>query len=225
MSSKLGRARLDLGAYDVVVVGAGSSGMCAATAAARHGARVLLVEKLPFLGGVSTAVLDTFYGFYTPGSAAKKVVGGIGDEVVERLRRLGPVLHRPNTYGAGTGITYLADQLKVVWESLAADAGVSVLLHAMLADVATADGRVTELLMATKAGLASVSAAVVIDASGDADLCHLAGFGYELARAEAPAQTLTTSFPVVGGAGGPGYGPGGGGGRGTERGAREPRGV
>ncbi len=198
MSRQLGRARLDLGAYDVVVVGAGSSGMCAATAAARHGARVLLVEKLPFLGGVSTAVLDTFYGFYTPGSAAKKVVGGIGDEVVERLRRLGPVLHRPNTYGAGTGITYLADQLKVVWESLAADAGVSVLLHAMLADVATADGRVTELLMATKAGLASVSAAVVIDASGDADLCHLAGFGYELAGAEAPAQTLTTSFRVVG---------------------------
>ena len=158
MSRQLGGARLDLGAYDVVVVGAGSSGMCAAVAAARHGARVLLVEKLPFLGGVSTAVLDTFYGFYTPGSASRKVVGGIGDEVVERLRALGPVLHRPNTYGAGTGITYLADHLKVVWESLATDAGVQVLLHAMLADVAVADGHVTELVLATKAGLARVRA-------------------------------------------------------------------
>src|SRR5918997_3714634 len=115
MSRQLGRARLDLGAYDVGVVGAGSSGMCAATAAVRHGARVLLVEKLPFLGGVSTAVLDTFYGFYTPGSAAKKVVGGIGDEGVERVRRLGPVLRRPNTFGPRTGITYLADALKVAW--------------------------------------------------------------------------------------------------------------
>ncbi|HLL61714.1 MAG TPA: FAD-dependent oxidoreductase [Propionibacteriaceae bacterium] len=198
MSRQLGGVRLDLGAYDVVVVGAGSSGMCAAVAAARCGAQVLLVEKLPFLGGVSTAVLDTFYGFYTPGSASRKVVAGIGDEVVDRLRTLGPVLHRPNTYGAGTGITYLADHLKVVWEALAADAGMHVLLHAMLADVAVTDGRVTDLVLATKAGLARVSAPVVIDASGDADLCHLAGFSYELAGAEAPAQTLTTSFRVVG---------------------------
>lgn len=198
MSRQLGGIRLDLGAYDVVVVGSGSSGTCAAVAAARHGARVLLVEKLPFLGGVSTAVLDTFYGFYTPGSASRKVVGGIGDEVVEGLRALGPVLHRPNTYGAGTGITYLADHLKVVWESLATAAGVHVLLHAMLADVAATDGHITELVLATKAGLAQVRADVVVDASGDADLCHLAGFGYELAGAEAPAQTLTTSFRVVG---------------------------
>lgn len=197
MSRQLGGIRLDLGTYDVVVVGAGSSGMCAAIAAVRRGARVLLVEKLPFLGGVSTAVLDTFYGFFTPGSAAHKVVGGIGDEVVERLRTLGPVLHRPNTYGAGTGITYLADHLKVVWESLATDSGVSVLLHTMLADVEVDDGRVTGLVLVTKAGLARVRTDVVIDASGDADLCHLAGFGYELAGAEEPAQTLTTSFRVV----------------------------
>ena len=56
------------GRFDVVVVGSGSAGSTAAIAAARAGADVLLVEKLPFLGGVSTAVLDTFYGFYTPGS-------------------------------------------------------------------------------------------------------------------------------------------------------------
>ncbi len=63
-------------------------------------------------------MLDTFYGFYTPGSEARKVVGGIGDDVVAGLRRLGPVLERPNTYGAGTGVTYLAEHLKVVWERL-----------------------------------------------------------------------------------------------------------
>jgi len=117
---------------DVCVVGAGSAGSTAAIAAARGGASVLLIDRLPFLGGTSTAVLDTFYGFYTPGSEARKVVGGIADEVVAALRDLGPVLERPNTYGAGTGVTYLADHLKVAWERLTTDAGVRILLHTTL---------------------------------------------------------------------------------------------
>jgi hypothetical protein len=186
-----------LGAFDVVVVGSGSAGATAAIAAAGQGARTLLLEKLPFLGGVSTAVLDTFYGFYTPGSRAAKVVGGLADEVVAGLRRLGPVVERPNTYGAGTGVTYLAEHLKVVWESLVTGAGASVLLHAFVQDAEVADGRVRRLVVATKAGLAAVEAAVVVDASGDADVCHFAGLGYELAGELEPAQTLTTTFRLV----------------------------
>jgi hypothetical protein len=193
MSRQLG----DLGSWDVVVVGSGSAGSTAAISAARAGARTLLVEKLPFLGGVSTAVLDTFYGFYTPGTRATKVVGGVADEVVAGLRRLGPVVERPNTYGAGTGVTYLAEHLKVVWEALVTGAGASVLLHGFVQDAEVAGGRVRGLTVATKAGLARVGAAVVVDASGDADVCHFAGLGYELAGAEEPAQTLTTTFRLV----------------------------
>jgi FAD dependent oxidoreductase len=193
----MSRHLLDLGSYDVVVVGSGSAGSTAAISAARNGARTLLLEKLPFLGGVSTAVLDTFYGFYTPGSRAAKVVGGVADEVVAGLRRLGPVVERPNTYGAGTGVTYLAEHLKVVWESLVGAAGASVLLHAFVQEAEVAGDRVRRLTVATKAGLARVEAAVVVDASGDADVCHLAGLGYELAGELEPAQTLTTTFRLV----------------------------
>jgi hypothetical protein len=183
---------------DVVVVGSGSAGSTAAIAAARTGASVLLLEKLPFLGGSSTAVLDTFYGFYTPGSMSRKVVGGIPDEVVARLRTLGPVIERPNTYGAGTGVTYLAEHLKVVWEDLVTDAGVRVLLHAFLQAATMRDGRVEEVLVATKAGLVRIDGRVFVDASGDADLCFHAGIGYELAGEVEPAQTLTTTFRMVG---------------------------
>lgn len=185
------------GTYDVVVVGSGAAGSSAAIASARSGASTLLIEKLPFLGGNSTAVLDTFYGFFTPGEQELKVVGGIGDEVVDQLRRYGDVLYRPNTYGAGTGITYIAEHLKVVWEDLVVGAGADVLLHSFVQDVVVRDGRITELLLATKAGLGWVRCSTVVDASGDGDVCHLAGFGYELAGDIDPAQTLTTTFRMI----------------------------
>ena len=182
---------------DVVVVGAGSAGACAAIAAARNGASVLLIEKQGFMGGTSTAVLDTFYGFYTPGSRAHKVAGGISDDVVASLRELRPVVERPNTYGAGTGVTYNAEHLKIAWERLATEAGVRVLLHTFLQGATVRDGYVEELIVATKAGLQRLRGQVYVDASGDADLCHQAGFGYELAGAGSPAQTLTTTFKMV----------------------------
>jgi hypothetical protein len=186
---------------DVCVVGAGSAGSTAAIAAARGGASVLLIDRLPFLGGTSTAVLDTFYGFYTPGAESRKVVGGVADDVVAGLRTLGPVVQRPNSYGAGTGLTYLAEHLKVVWERLATDAGVRILLHAAVQDVEVherrEEGRVDALLVATRAGLARVRATMFIDASGDADLCAFAGFGYETAGDLDPAQTLTTTFRMA----------------------------
>jgi len=186
-----------IAAVDVCVIGAGSAGSTAAIGAARAGSTVLLVDRLPFLGGTSTAVLDTFYGFYTPGSAARKVVGGIGDDVVRGLRALGPVVERPNTYGAGTGVTYLAEHLKVVWEELVTTAGARVLLHALLQAVDVRDGRVASVVIATRAGLARVRAKVFIDASGDADLCAFAGFGHETAGELDPAQTLTTTFRMA----------------------------
>jgi glycine/D-amino acid oxidase-like deaminating enzyme len=186
-----------LGRADVVVVGSGSAGSSAAVAAARTGASVVLVEKLPFLGGTSTAVLDTFYGFWTPGERPRKVVGGLGDEVVAALRRLGPVVERPNTYGAGTGITYHPEHLKVVWERLATEAGVRVVLHAVLQGAVVRDRRVVAIAVATKAGLRRVEGRLFVDASGDADLSAYAGFSLETAGELEPAQTLTTTFRMV----------------------------
>lgn len=182
--------------YDVIVLGSGSAGAVAALAAARRGARTLLLERLPFVGGTSTAVLDTFYGFYTPGTESIKVVGGIADDVMTRLKSHSALLERPNTHGAGTGVTYHPEYLKVVWESLLAEAGVEILLNAWVQDVLLEGGRPDTLVAATKMGLAGFRARLFVDASGDADLCHFAGIPYELAGDIDPAQTLTTTFKL-----------------------------
>src|SRR4051812_31125373 len=111
----------------VLVVGSGSAGATAAISAAQAGAEVTLVERYGFMGGISTQVLDTFYGFYTPGKVAHKVIGGIPDQVVDELMRRKKALLRPNTYGAGQGITYDPETLKLIWETMALKAGVQLL--------------------------------------------------------------------------------------------------
>ena len=188
---------------DVLVVGSGSAGAVAAIAAARAlqrlapQATVMLVERYGFLGGTSTAVLDTFYGFYAPGERPFKVVSGVPDEVVEELRLLDRVIERPNTFGAGTGITYNPEILKVVWERLATRAGVQLLYHTFVLDVVAKNGRITGVVTAGKKGLGLIEASVVIDCSGDADVAALAGVPYERAGEIDPAQTLTTTFRLA----------------------------
>ncbi len=179
---------------DVVVVGAGSAGCCAAIAAAEAGARVVLVERYGFAGGTSTQMLDTFYGFFTPGDQPRKVVGGVPDRVVDELDATGDVFLRPNTYGAGTGVTYNPERLKLVWDRLLVRAGVNVLLHATLCEVEQKSDTISAVVVHTKRGFLRIAGKRFIDASGDADLCHLVGLAYEKAGDIDPAQTLTTTF-------------------------------
>jgi FAD dependent oxidoreductase len=183
---------------DVLVAGAGSAGSTAAIASARIGADTVLIDRLGFLGGTSTSVLDTFYAFFTPGRRPSKVVSGIPDDVVAGLSAEDAVFERPNTYGAGTGLTYDPEVLKRVWETLALDAGVRVLLHTFVFGVRLdADGRLAEVDVLTKGGPRTYRPRVVVDASGDADLAHLAGAPYERPGENGPVQSVSTVFRMA----------------------------
>ena len=182
-------------ATDVLIIGAGSAGCSAALAAKASGAeKVTLIDRAGFPGGISTQALDTFYGFFTPGDTPKKVAGGIGNRVVDALDAAGAVFLRPNTYGAGTGVNYNPERLKLVWDQLLSEAGVQTLLHTNLVDVVQEQGQVQSVVVVGKQGFIRIKARVFIDASGDADFCHFAGIDYETAGEHEPVQTMTTTF-------------------------------
>lgn len=186
----------DLWKTDVLVIGSGSAGATAAITAGREGASVALVERYGFMGGISTQVLDTFYGFYTPGEQPKKVVGGVPDLVVDELFRREMAIYRPNTYGAGQGITYDPSTLKIVWETLAQQVGVKLLYHTFVVDALVEQERITGVIAVNKSGLVHLSADVIIDASGDADVAASVGVPFEGAK-DGPVQSLTTTFRLL----------------------------
>ena len=112
--------------------------------------------------------------------------------------RSGPVVKRPNTYGAGAGITYHAGtpqgRVGATWSRPGRGARAPPRVRPGR-DGPRRPGH--DVVVATKAGLGRVAARIVIDASGDADLCAFAGFGFEQAGEREPAQTLTTTFRMV----------------------------
>jgi len=195
---------------DVLVVGGGSAGCATAVAAARSGARTLLVESGGFLGGTGTRVLDTFYGFYAPGAESARVVGGVGWEVCERLTARGMAFERPNTYGAGTGVTYEPEALKVVWDELVAEAGAGLLLYGLVGavlvdesaarpDIADQPGAVVRgAVVETRAGPRLALADVVVDATGDAEVAWRAGCAVVRPRDERVVQPCTATFRMGG---------------------------
>lgn len=192
---------------DVVVVGGGPSGLCAAVAAARGGAKVILVEKNAFCGGMATAgMVAPFMTCYDSGGD-KMLIRGIFEELVERLIAVGGAIH-PSKVESKTAFTsyidkghvhvtpFKAEALKIVADEMLAEAGVKILYHTQLVD-AEADGdRVTRIIVAMKEGLASIRAKAFIDCSGDGDLAAMAGAAYTVGNKQGKMQPATMFFTV-----------------------------
>jgi NADPH-dependent 2,4-dienoyl-CoA reductase/sulfur reductase-like enzyme len=86
---------------DVAVIGGGSAGIAAASAAARNGASTVLVERYGFLGGTSTAgMVGPFMTSYTA-DGKRQLVAGLFQEIIDRMVGMGGAVD-PSTTEPGS---------------------------------------------------------------------------------------------------------------------------
>lgn len=168
--------------FDVLVAGGGTAGSVAAIAAARLGARTLVVEENGFLGGTSTGALVT--PFMPNRLGGVNLNRGITDEIKKRLRAAWGGGETPENDG-----WFDPEVLKYVLEQMALEAGVRLLYYTRVVAAAAepppveppqgGPRRVLGVVVHNKAGLHRFDASVVIDSTGDADVAASAGCEWE----------------------------------------------
>jgi FAD-dependent oxidoreductase family protein len=183
---------------DVLVVGGGPAGCAAATAAARLGAQVTLVERYGHLGGLATGGLVFWIDRMTDWEG-RQVIAGYAADVFERLTPesiLGPAPEvwgsrdpadvkywKPRAKAFRDTVTWSPtidpEWLKIVSYDLLHEAGAKPLLHSWAVQTIVEGADVRGVVFESKQGRRAILAKVIVDASGDLDLCALAGAPYE----------------------------------------------
>ena len=160
---------------EVLVVGGGYAGFGAALAAARNGAKTLLVEQQSALGGLVTMgyVALTF-----------SYIEGIGYELFHILQQTGAV----------KGRFVDPEKTKVILEQMLLKEGVELLYNTTVIDSIVENDTITGVVICNKGGIQAIRAARVIDASGDGDVAAAAGVPYEVGNPEMDGYNQATSL-------------------------------
>lgn len=164
---------------DVLVVGGGTAGVCAAVAAARAGVRATLVERYGYLGGLWAGglVLKVYPTHAMEQGGLTKVVRGVGDELLGRIAKFPEAA---TNYAEGKADPTTDPEItKLVMDQMVQEAGVKMFFHCWVADVVMDGDAVRGVVLESKAGRQAVVAQVVVDASGDGDVFAAAGAEHE----------------------------------------------
>jgi hypothetical protein len=185
---------------DVVVVGGGPGGHSAAIAAARNGAKTVLVERYGHLGGMATGGIVIQIPHMSDGGK-KPIIAGLTLEWLERLDMLGGTL-RPRMEDIGSDDENLVsywrrfmgnvingriehtawvdpELLKCVLNDMVEDAGIKLFLHSWGTRAIVDDGKVKGIIFESKSGRQAILGEIIIDGTGDGDLLPSAGAEYD----------------------------------------------
>jgi len=198
---------LNCNSTDVLVIGGGPAGLCAAIASARMGAKTTLVEKHGYCGGMATAgLVAPFMTCYDSGGNTM-LIRGLFEEIVQRLVDMGGAIH-PSEIETSTAFTsyitaghihvtpFKAEALKLLADRMLKEAGVKVIYHTSFVDAISEGDRVSKVIVAKKQGLCAIEAKIIVDCSGDADCAAAAGVPYTVGNGHGRIQPATMFFRI-----------------------------
>jgi hypothetical protein len=170
------------GEYDVIVAGGGVAGVAAALAAARYGAKTLLLEKQVVLGGLATAGHIAIYLPLCDGMG-NKVIGGIAEELLWESIRYGGGNLPPEWEDRPDRVTtqrryrteFNAPAFVLALDRVIGEAGVDLLLDTVFCTPVMEEGRCKGVIVENKSGRQAYLCRAAVDATGDADLLARAG--------------------------------------------------
>lgn len=169
--------------FDVVVLGSGPAGLCAAVAAARNGSKVALVERYGVLGGNLTAgFVGPILGMVSKGTMRDELVGLLG---VPENDMIGEV-----------AVAHDIEKAKRVVADFANIEGIQVFLQTTVFDVIKEDDKIKGIVVSCKEGPQVISGKIYIDATGDGDVAYLAGCKVEKGREDGLMQPATLEYTI-----------------------------
>lgn len=194
---------------DVLVAGGGTAGVAAALAAARNGAKTILIEQLPLPSGTMAnggIVANSFYSTYTPTCPVpKRIVRGIAKEIEDRVIEAGGspggIAIDPTTSHYRRPYLFINDpeMYKAVIGQMLLEAGVTVYLHTFLSDVLKDDqGKPYGVIIESKSGREAILATCFVDCTGDGDLAAHAGAQTKLFYQEYNVKPLASIGKMFG---------------------------
>jgi len=166
--------------YDVIVLGGGSAGVAASIAAARNGARTILVDAGPNIGG------EMLSGIPIDGCLSSRgewVVGGISRELFAECERMGGYIGPIDDHRSLFVVAVDPEVMKLAVVNLVHKAGVELLLYTFAENVVVEDGVVKGVMILNKNRRTLLTGKVVIDCTGDADAAVDAGAPWEIGNA------------------------------------------
>ena len=179
---------------DVLIAGGGTAGVFAAIAAAKTGAKTLLIEKNNILGGTVTVANVNFPGLFF--AWGKQIISGPCWEAIERTEKLGgtvlpQIQYRPQQHWH--------EQIKLnrfiytaVLFEMCEECKVELLMNTMLSSVKETENGITAIVT-VKTGMMQIEAKKLIDATGDTYAVQQAGYGVDKSEIQQSA-TLQNSI-------------------------------
>lgn len=172
---------------DVCVLGGSCTGVFDAVRAARLGMRVVLVERAGALGGVATLSLVNVWHSPLDTAYERRIIGGMTEELMDRLRRRGAVTDRARS--PHWSWAFNPAELMIELDEVVREAGVRSMLHSVFVAPHLEDGRLAGAIIESKSGRGAVRARFFIDATGDGDLAHRLGLDTHASGTLQPSTT------------------------------------